>query len=89
MIFNTTSAAPRRKLAVRICRPGFRQQAMSRVLASKARTGTQAGPMVDDVLRATIEESIATKRRLLERCLPQIRALNDLAIATLRTPPAN
>ena len=37
-----------------------------------------------DVLRATIEESIATKRRLLERCVPQIEALNALAIATLR-----
>lgn len=40
--------------------------------------------MQPDVLRATIEESIATKQRLIERCLPQIRALNDLAIATLR-----
>lgn len=37
-----------------------------------------------DALRATIEESIATKRRLLERCVPQLEALNELAIATLR-----
>jgi D-sedoheptulose 7-phosphate isomerase len=37
-----------------------------------------------DVLRATIEESIATKQRLLARCLPQIQALCDLALRTLQ-----
>jgi|SRR5690606_29299488 len=37
-----------------------------------------------DALRATIEESIATKQRLLDRCLPQISALCDLAVSTLR-----
>lgn len=35
-------------------------------------------------IRATIEESIATKQRLLERCVPAIQALCDLAVATLR-----
>lgn len=37
-----------------------------------------------DVLRATIEESIATKQRLLARCLPQVQALCDLAVRTLQ-----
>lgn len=36
------------------------------------------------VLRAAIDESIATKRRLLDTCLPQIQALCDLAIRALR-----
>jgi D-sedoheptulose 7-phosphate isomerase len=40
--------------------------------------------MANDVLRATIEESIATKQRLLQQCLPQIAALCELAIKTLR-----
>ena len=35
-------------------------------------------------IRATIEESIATKQRLAAQCLPAITALCDLAIATLR-----
>jgi D-sedoheptulose 7-phosphate isomerase len=35
-------------------------------------------------LRATIEESIATKQRLLARCLPQIEALCALAVRTLQ-----
>lgn len=39
--------------------------------------------MTADVLRATIEESIATKQRLLARCLPQIQNLCDLAVKTL------
>lgn len=37
-----------------------------------------------DVLAATIAESIATKQRLLARCLPQIQALCELATTTLR-----
>lgn len=40
--------------------------------------------MANDVLRATIEESIATKQRLLQQCLPQIAALCELAVKTLR-----
>lgn len=40
--------------------------------------------MNEAVLRATIEESIATKQRLLQQCLPSIRALCELAIVTLR-----
>ena len=45
---------------------------------------------MSDVLRATIEESIATKQRLLARCLPDIEALCDLAVRCLRafTRPA-
>jgi D-sedoheptulose 7-phosphate isomerase len=40
---------------------------------------------MDDVkIRATIEESIATKQRLLQQCLPSLRRLCELAIATLR-----
>ena len=39
---------------------------------------------MSDVLRATIEESIATKQRLLARCLPDIQALCDLAVRCLR-----
>jgi D-sedoheptulose 7-phosphate isomerase len=35
-------------------------------------------------LQQSIEESIATKQRLLQSCLPQIQALCDLAIRTLR-----
>ncbi len=35
-------------------------------------------------IRATIEESIATKQRVLTQCLPSIGRLCDLAIATLR-----
>lgn len=35
-------------------------------------------------IRATIEESIATKQALLARCLPSLVQLCDLAIATLR-----
>lgn len=40
--------------------------------------------MNEAVLRATIEESIATKQRVLQQCLPSIRALCELAIVTLR-----
>lgn len=40
--------------------------------------------MNEAVLRATIEESIATKQRLLQQCLPSIRALCELAIQTLQ-----
>lgn len=36
-------------------------------------------------LRPTIEESIATKQRLLQQCLPSIGALCDRAIAVLRS----
>lgn len=36
-------------------------------------------------LQQSIEESIATKQRLLQNCLPQIQALCDLAIRTLRS----
>jgi D-sedoheptulose 7-phosphate isomerase len=39
--------------------------------------------MTADVLRSTIEESIATKQRLLARCLPQIESLCALAVKTL------
>ena len=39
--------------------------------------------MNEAVLRATIEESIATKQRLMQQCLPAIRSLCELAIATL------
>jgi D-sedoheptulose 7-phosphate isomerase len=35
-------------------------------------------------LQQSIEESIATKQRLLQTCLPQIQALCELAIRTLR-----
>jgi D-sedoheptulose 7-phosphate isomerase len=35
-------------------------------------------------LQHSIEESIATKQRLLQSCLPQIQALCDLAIRTLK-----
>lgn len=37
-----------------------------------------------DRIRTSIEESIATKQRLLASCLPSLVALCDLAIATLR-----
>lgn len=37
-----------------------------------------------DVLRATIDESLATKQRLLQQCLPSIGALCDRAVATLQ-----
>lgn len=37
-----------------------------------------------DFIRTSIEESIATKQRLLASCLPSLVALCDLAIATLR-----
>ena len=37
-----------------------------------------------DRIRTSIEESIATKQRLLASCLPSLIALCDLAIATLR-----
>jgi len=40
--------------------------------------------MLPDVLRATIEQSIATKQQLLARCLPQIQALCELAVRTLQ-----
>ncbi len=40
--------------------------------------------MDPDALRPTIEESIATKQRLLQQCLPSIGALCDRAIAVLR-----
>jgi len=40
--------------------------------------------MATSVLRKTIEESIATKQRLLLHCLPQIEALCELAVKTLR-----
>jgi D-sedoheptulose 7-phosphate isomerase len=35
-------------------------------------------------VKATLEESIATKQRLLASCVPDIVALCDLAVATLR-----
>jgi len=35
-------------------------------------------------IRATIEESIATKQRLLAQCMPNLLRLCELAIATLR-----
>jgi len=35
-------------------------------------------------IRATIEESIATKQRLLAQCLPSLKKLCELAVATLR-----
>jgi D-sedoheptulose 7-phosphate isomerase len=41
--------------------------------------------MAADALRKTIEESIATKQRLLQQCLPQIEKLCELAVATLRS----
>ncbi|MBK8097070.1 MAG: SIS domain-containing protein [Planctomycetes bacterium] len=37
-----------------------------------------------DVLRLSIEESIATKRRLLDHCLPAIQTLCEQAVTTLR-----
>src|SRR6188474_2763050 len=40
--------------------------------------------MQTDAIARTIAESIATKQRLLERCQPQIQALCDLAVQTLR-----
>ncbi|GDY00964.1 phosphoheptose isomerase [Planctomycetota bacterium] len=40
--------------------------------------------MSTESLQQTIEESIATKQRLLASCIPQIQALCDLAIRTLR-----
>lgn len=41
--------------------------------------------MNQDALRATIEESIATKQRLLAQCLPAISSLCERAIAALRS----
>ena len=35
-------------------------------------------------IRATIEESIATKQRLLAQCTPSLKKLCELAVATLR-----
>ncbi|HEX6812995.1 MAG TPA: SIS domain-containing protein [Planctomycetota bacterium] len=35
-------------------------------------------------IRATIDESIATKQRLLAQCTPSLQKLCDLAVATLR-----
>ncbi len=40
--------------------------------------------MDSDKMRATFEESIATKQRFLEVCLPALGQLCDLAIATLQ-----
>jgi len=40
--------------------------------------------MDEAALRATIEQSIATKQRLLERCLPSISALCERAVQSLR-----
>jgi D-sedoheptulose 7-phosphate isomerase len=40
--------------------------------------------MKTEVMRAAIEESIATKQRLLQQCLPAIGALCDLAVGSLR-----
>lgn len=40
--------------------------------------------MNEAALRATVEESITTKQRLLQQCLPSIAALCELAVATLR-----
>ncbi|MBL9077646.1 MAG: SIS domain-containing protein [Planctomycetes bacterium] len=37
-----------------------------------------------DRIRAAVEESIATKQRLLATCLPALAQLCDLAVATLR-----
>ena len=41
-------------------------------------------PMNEAKIRATTEESIATKQRLLAQCLPAIGRLCELAITTLR-----
>lgn len=35
-------------------------------------------------IRATVEESIATKQRFLEQCLPSLQQLCELAVATLQ-----
>ncbi len=40
--------------------------------------------MDDSKIRSTIEDSIATKQRLLEQCLPSLQQFCDLAIRTLR-----
>ncbi|MEO6596361.1 MAG: SIS domain-containing protein [Planctomycetota bacterium] len=40
--------------------------------------------MNEATIRATFEESIATKQRLLSQCVPSLIALCDLAVATLR-----
>jgi D-sedoheptulose 7-phosphate isomerase len=40
--------------------------------------------MNESAIRATIEESIATKQRLLAQCLPSLQQLCELAVATLR-----
>ncbi len=40
--------------------------------------------MNQDVLRASIDESIATKQRLVQQCLPSIAELCDRAIGALR-----
>jgi len=41
--------------------------------------------MNEATIRATIAESIATKQRLAERCLPSLQRLCEVAIATLRS----
>lgn len=40
--------------------------------------------MDDRKIRSTIEESIATKQRFLEQCLPSLVALSELAVSTLK-----
>jgi len=40
--------------------------------------------MNESAIRATIEESIATKQRLMDHCLPSLQRLCELAVATLR-----
>ncbi len=50
----------------------------------EAPRGANVGTMNEAVLRATIEESIATKQRMLQQCLGSIRNLCERAIATLK-----
>jgi D-sedoheptulose 7-phosphate isomerase len=40
--------------------------------------------MQPDQIRATIEDSIATKQRMLAQCLQSIQRLNELAVQTIR-----
>jgi D-sedoheptulose 7-phosphate isomerase len=40
--------------------------------------------MNESAIRATIEESIATKQRLIQQCLPSLQRLCEVAVATLR-----
>lgn len=40
--------------------------------------------MDDSKIRGTIEDSIATKQRFLDQCLPSLGALSELAVSTLK-----